>query len=61
MYCGTLIGGKVLLPAVALLLLLSTPEAGQGAPRIPRAALVGKMLVLVIPQERSVPGDRRPR
>jgi hypothetical protein len=60
MYCGNLIGGKVLLPAVALLFLVATPEAIEGA-RIPRAVRVGEMLVLVIPQELIDPGDRRPR
>jgi hypothetical protein len=60
MLCGTLAGGNALLLAVGLLLLLSAPERSEGA-RPPRAAQIGSSFVLVIRQERSDPGDRRPR
>jgi hypothetical protein len=60
MLCGTLAGGKALLLAVGFLLFLSTLERSEGA-RPPRATQIGSLFVLVIRQERSDPGDRRPR
>jgi hypothetical protein len=60
MFCGNLIDGKALPPAVALLLFLFVPEAAEAAPTPPRAVRIGTTHVLTVPQQRIDPGDRRP-
>jgi hypothetical protein len=55
---------RLLLPVIVVGLLLVEngnpfPPRANSSP--PRAAQIGDQLVLVIPQETSDPGDRRPR
>ena len=56
---------RQLLPVIVVGLLLFAENANPSHPRAnslpPRAAQIGDQLVLVIPQETSDPGDRRPR
>jgi hypothetical protein len=50
---------KLRLVLLLLVVLFAFPAVEGKVP--PRAVLVGSLLVLTIPHERSDPGDRRPR